>query len=828
MKSSYIDYSMSVIVSRALPDVRDGLKPVHRRVLFGMNEMGNFASRSYKKSALVVGEVMGKYHPHGDSAIYDTAVRMAQNWSLRYTLIDGQGNFGSVDGDSPAAMRYTEIRMRKITEEMVKDIDKETVDFKLNYDDSREEPTVLPTRIPNLLVSGASGIAVGMATNMPPHNLTETVNATIAYVDNPEIDVDGLMQHVKAPDFPTGGIIYGYDGVRDAFHTGRGRIVVRGRATIEEVNGRDCIIVSEIPYQVNKAEMIKKTAELVNEKKLEGISDIRDESDRKGMRVVYVLKRDAVPNVVLNKLYKYTQLQSSFSVNNVALVAGRPATLNLRDMIHHFVEHRHEVVVRRTKYELAQAEKRAHVLEGLLIAIDHLDAVIALIRGSKTVDDARDGLMSKFGLSEIQAKAILELRLQKLTGLERDKIKAEFNELMEQIAYFKRILDEKDLRMSIIKEELVEIRDKYGDERRSEIEYAGGDMRIEDMIADEDVVITISHMGYVKRTPLTEYLTQSRGGVGARGATTRDEDFIEHVFVASNHNYLLFFTEQGRCFWLRVFEIPEGNRTSKGKAIVNLINIPQDDKVRAFINTKDIKDEEYVNSHYVVLCTTKGIIKKTTLEAYSRPRVNGINAITVREGDQLLEARLTTGSMEILMAVRSGKAIRFPEEKVRPMGRNASGVRAMALDTDNDEVVGMVCTDSDQESILVVSQNGYGKRTLVEDYRVTNRGGKGVKTLSITEKTGDLVAIKVVTDEDDLMITTKNGIMIRMEMSEIRVMGRATQGVRVINLKSGVVISSVAKVPHQEDEEAAEVLESGAEGGVEGETPEAPSAENQE
>ena len=818
MKSSYIDYSMSVIVSRALPDVRDGLKPVHRRVLYGMNEMGNFASRAYKKSALVVGEVMGKYHPHGDSAIYDTAVRMAQTWSLRYTLIDGQGNFGSVDGDSPAAMRYTEVRMRKITEEMVKDIDKETVDFKLNYDDSREEPTVLPTRIPALLVNGASGIAVGMATNMPPHNLTETINATIAYVDNPDIDVDGLMQHVKAPDFPTGGIIYGYDGVREAFHTGRGRVVVRGRATIEEVNGRDCIIVSEIPYQVNKAEMIKKTAELVNEKKLEGISDIRDESDRNGMRVVYVLKRDAVPNVVLNKLYKFTQLQSSFSVNNVALVGGRPMTLNLREMIHHFVEHRHEVVVRRTKYELSQAEKRAHVLEGLLIAIDHLDAVIALIRGSKTVDDAKDGLMSKFGLSEIQAKAILELRLQKLTGLERDKIKAEFNELMEQIAYFKRILDEKDLRMAIIKEELVEVRDKYGDERRSEIEYAGGDMRIEDMIADEDVVITISHMGYVKRTPLTEYRTQSRGGVGSRGATTRDEDFIEHVFVASNHNYMLFFTEQGRCFWLRVYEIPEGNRTSKGKAIVNLINIPQDDKVRAFINTKDIKDEEYVNSHYVVLCTTKGIIKKTTLEAYSRPRVNGINAITVREGDQLLEARLTTGSMEILMAVGSGKAIRFPEEKVRPMGRNASGVRAMTLDTDNDVVVGMVCTDSDQESILVVSENGYGKRTLVEDYRVTNRGGKGVKTLNITEKTGDLVAIKVVTDDDDLMITTKNGIMIRMEMKEIRVMGRATQGVRVINLKSGVVISSVAKVPHQEDEvEVVEGVEGAPESGAAGE-----------
>ena len=818
MKSSYIDYSMSVIVSRALPDVRDGLKPVHRRVLYGMNEMGNFASRAYKKSALVVGEVMGKYHPHGDSAIYDTAVRMAQTWSLRYTLIDGQGNFGSVDGDSPAAMRYTEVRMRKITEEMVKDIDKETVDFKLNYDDSREEPTVLPTRIPALLVNGASGIAVGMATNMPPHNLTETINATIAYVDNPDIDVDGLMQHVKAPDFPTGGIIYGYDGVREAFHTGRGRVVVRGRATIEDVNGRDCIIVSEIPYQVNKAEMIKKTAELVNEKKLEGISDIRDESDRNGMRVVYVLKRDAVPNVVLNKLYKFTQLQSSFSVNNVALVGGRPMTLNLREMIHYFVEHRHEVVVRRTKYELSQAEKRAHVLEGLLIAIDHLDAVIALIRGSKTVDDAKDGLMKKFGLSEIQAKAILELRLQKLTGLERDKIKAEFNELMEQIAYFKRILDEKDLRMAIIKEELVEVRDKYGDERRSEIEYAGGDMRIEDMIADEDVVITISHMGYVKRTPLTEYRTQSRGGVGSRGATTRDEDFIEHVFVASNHNYMLFFTEQGRCFWLRVYEIPEGNRTSKGKAIVNLINIPQDDKVRAFINTKDIKDEEYVNSHYVVLCTTKGIIKKTTLEAYSRPRVNGINAITVREGDQLLEARLTTGSMEILMAVGSGKAIRFPEEKVRPMGRNASGVRAMTLDTDNDVVVGMVCTDSDQESILVVSENGYGKRTLVEDYRVTNRGGKGVKTLNITDKTGDLVAIKVVTDDDDLMITTKNGIMIRMEMKEIRVMGRATQGVRVINLKSGVVISSVAKVPHQEDEvEVVEGVEGTSDAGAAGE-----------
>ena len=800
MKSSYIDYSMSVIVSRALPDVRDGLKPVHRRVLFGMHEMGNSSGRPYKKSARVVGEVLGKYHPHGDSSVYDTMVRMAQDWSLRYTLVDGQGNFGSVDGDSPAAMRYTEVRLRKIAEEILSDIDKDTVDFQLNFDDSLEEPKVLPTRIPNLLVNGAAGIAVGMATNMPPHNLTEVVNATMAYIDDREISIDGLMEYVKAPDFPTGGTIYGYEGVRDAFHTGRGRVVLRGKCNFEEVNGRECIIATEIPYQVNKAEMIKKTADLINEKKLEGIADIRDESDRSGMRIVYVLKRDAVPNVVLNKLYKYTALQSSFSVNNIALVHGRPEMLNLKDLIHHFVEHRHDVVVRRTKYELSQAEKRSHILEGLLIAIDHLDKVIALIRASNTVDDARDGLMSQFGLSEVQAKAILDLRLQKLTGLERDKVKAEYAELMALITYLKRILNEESLRFQIIKDELVEIRDKYGDDRRTDIEYAGGDVSIEDMIADEEVVITISRAGYVKRTPLTEYRSQGRGGVGARGATTRDEDFIEQVFVATNHNYLLLFTEQGRCFWLRVYEIPEGTRTSKGKAVVNLINIPQDDKVRAFINVLNLKDDAYINNHYVVLCTLRGIIKKTTLEAYSRPRANGINAITVREGDTLLEARLTGGNDELLMAIRSGKAIRFNESKVRPMGRNASGVRAMALDTETDEVVGMVCVSNPDETILVVSEHGYGKRTDLEDYRVTNRGGKGVKTLNITDKTGQLVAIKSVTDEDDLMITNKSGVMIRLRMDDLRVMGRATQGVRLINLKGNDTIASVARVPRSEDE----------------------------
>ncbi len=807
MKSSYIDYSMSVIVSRALPDVRDGLKPVHRRVLFGMHEMGNSSGRPYKKSARVVGEVLGKYHPHGDSSVYDTMVRMAQDWSLRYTLVDGQGNFGSIDGDSPAAMRYTEVRLRKIAEEILSDIDKDTVDFQLNFDDSLEEPKVLPTRIPNLLVNGAAGIAVGMATNMPPHNLTEVVNATVAYIDDRDISIDGLMEHVKAPDFPTGGTIYGYEGVRDAFHTGRGRVVLRGKCHFEEVNGRECIIATEIPYQVNKAEMIKKTADLINEKKLEGIADIRDESDRSGMRIVYVLKRDAVPNVVLNKLYKYTSLQSSFSVNNIALVHGRPEMLNLKDLIHHFVEHRHDVVVRRTKYELSQAEKRAHILEGLLIAIDHLDQVIALIRASNTVDEAKDGLMSQFGLSEVQAKAILDLRLQKLTGLERDKIKAEYAELMELIAYLKRILNEESLRFQIIKDELVEVRDKYGDDRRTDIEYAGGDVSIEDMIADEEVVITISRAGYVKRTPLSEYRSQGRGGVGARGATTRDDDFIEQVFVATNHNYLLLFTEQGRCFWLRVYEIPEGTRTSKGKAVVNLINIPQDDKVRAFINVLNLKDPDYINNHYVVLCTLRGIIKKTTLEAYSRPRANGINSITVREGDTLLEARLTGGNDELLMAIRSGKAIRFNESKVRPMGRNASGVRAMALDTETDEVVGMVCVSNPDETILVVSEHGYGKRTDLEDYRVTNRGGKGVKTLNITEKTGQLVAIKSVTDEDDLMITNKSGVMIRLRMDDLRVMGRATQGVRLINLKGNDTIASVAKVPRSEEEV---VVEEGA------------------
>tara|TARA_B110000211_G_scaffold58540_1_gene65474 strand:+ start:16072 stop:18588 length:2517 start_codon:yes stop_codon:yes gene_type:complete len=802
MKSSYIDYSMSVIVSRALPDVRDGLKPVHRRVLYGMHDMGNTSTRPYKKSARVVGNVMGKLHPHGDSAIYDTMVRMAQEWSLRYMLVDGQGNFGSMDGDSPAAMRYTEVRMKKIAEEMVKDIDKDTVKFQLNFDDSLEEPTVLPTRIPCLLVNGASGIAVGMATNMPPHNLTEVANATVAYVEDPNIDIAGLMQHVTAPDFPTGGEIYGYTGVKEAFETGRGRIVLRGTANIEPVKERDCIIITEIPYQVNKADMIRKTADLVNDKKIDGIADIRDESDRNGMRIVYILKRDAVPNVVLNKLYKYTQLQSSFSVNNIALVNGRPEMCNLKDMIKHFVEHRHEVIVRRTKFEKMQAEKRAHVLEGLLIAIDNLDAVIKLIRGSKTVDDAKYGLVKTFKLSDIQAKAILELRLQKLTGLERDKIKTEYDDLMELIKRLTEILNEKSIRMQIIIDEMNEVKEKFGDERRTSINYAGGDMRIEDIIPDAEVVITISNLGYVKRTLLSEYRTQSRGGVGSRGASARDSDFIEHVFVATNHNYLLFFTELGRCFWLRVFEIPEASRTSKGKAIVNLINIPSDDRVKTFINTKDLRNEDYVNDNYVVMCTKRGVIKKTSLEAYSRPRSNGINAITVRDGDTLLEARLTNGEHEVLMAIGSGKAIRFPETKVRAMGRNAAGVKGMKFDLEQDFVVGMVCPESDQESILVVSENGYGKRTLVEDYRITNRGGKGVKTLNITEKTGDLIGLVRVNDDEDLMITTKNGIMIRMPVEGIRVMGRATQGVRVINLKKGEVIASIAKVPRSDEEEA--------------------------
>ena len=808
MKSSYIDYSMSVIVSRALPDVRDGLKPVHRRVLYGMHDMGVTSTKAYKKSARVVGDVLGKYHPHGDSSVYDTMVRMAQGWSLRYMLVDGQGNFGSVDGDSPAAMRYTEVRMRKIAEEMLSDIDKDTVDWQLNFDDSLKEPTVLPTRIPGLLINGASGIAVGMATNMPPHNLTESINAINAYIDDYEIEVDGLMQHISAPDFPTGGTIYGYEGVRDAFHTGRGRIVLRGKAVIEEVKGRECIIVTEIPYLVNKADMIKKTAELVNDKKLEGISDIRDESDRKGMRIVYVLKRDAVPNVVLNKLYKYTQLQSSFSVNNIALVNGRPELLNLKDMIRHFVDHRHEVVVRRTEYELKQAEKRAHVLEGLLIAIDNLDAAIKLIRASSTPEDAKTGLMVEFKLSEIQAKAILDMRLQKLTGLERDKIKAEYEELMKTIEYLKSILNDKALRMSIIKEELEEVKDKFGDDRKTDIEYSGGDVSIEDMIPDSEVVITISHAGYVKRTPLTEYKKQNRGGVGAKAASTRDQDFIEHVFVATNHQYMLFFTEQGRCFWMRVFEIPEGTRQSKGRAIQNLINLPQDDKVLAFINVLNLKDEEYINNHHIVMCTKRGIIKKTSLEAYSRPRVNGINAITVREGDTLLEAKLTNGEQDIMLAVKSGKAIRFPENKVRSMGRNASGVRAITVNGQNDEVVGMIVVEEgDGFDVMVVSEQGYGKRSALEDYRITNRGGKGVKTITVTEKTGELVSLKAVTDEDDLMIITKKGTMIRMGVDTLRVMGRATQGVRLITLRKGDEIASIAKVPASEEEEEGEVLD---------------------
>lgn len=822
MKSSYIDYSMSVIVSRALPDVRDGLKPVHRRVLYGMHDMGVTSTKAYKKSARVVGDVLGKYHPHGDSSVYDTMVRMAQDWSLRYMLVDGQGNFGSIDGDSPAAMRYTEVRMRKIAEEMLSDIDKDTVDWQLNFDDSLKEPTVLPTRIPGLLVNGAAGIAVGMATNMPPHNLTESINAINAYIDDSEIEIDGLMQHITAPDFPTGGTIYGYEGVRDAFHTGRGRIVLRGKATIEEVKGRECIIVTEIPYQVNKAEMIKKTAELVNDKKIEGISDIRDESDRKGMRIVYVLKRDAVPNVVLNKLYKYTQLQSSFSVNNIALVNGRPEMLNLKDMIKHFVDHRHEVVVRRTEYELRQAEKRAHVLEGLLIAIDNLDAVIKLIRASATPDEAKNGLMTDFKLSEIQAKAILDMRLQKLTGLERDKIKAEYEELMKTIEYLKSILADKGLRMQIIKDELIEIKEKFGDDRRTDIEFAGGDVSIEDMIPDTEVVITISHAGYIKRTPLSEYKRQNRGGVGSKAASTRDKDFIENVFVATNHQYMLFFTEQGRCFWMRVYEIPEGTRQSKGRAIQNLINIPQDDKVLAFINVLNLKDEEYINNHFIVMCTKGGVIKKTPLEAYSRPRVNGINAITIREGDTLLEAKLTNGEQDIMLAVRSGKAIRFPEDKVRSMGRSASGVRAITVDSENDEVVGMIVVkEGDGYDVMVVSEKGYGKRSSLEDYRITNRGGKGVKTITVTDKTGELVSLKAVNDEDDLMIITKKGTMIRMAVDSLRVMGRATQGVRLINLRTNDEIASIAKVPASDEEELEEGVEN-AEGteGVEGAAPE--------
>ena len=808
MKSAYIDYSMSVIVSRALPDVRDGMKPVHRRVLYGMHDLGVRSNSSYKKSARIVGEVLGKYHPHGDSSVYDTMVRMAQSWSLRYLMVDGQGNFGSIDGDSPAAMRYTEARMQKISEEMLADIDKDTVDHQLNFDDTLKEPTVLPTRVPNLLINGASGIAVGMATNMPPHNLKEVAEGIIAQIDNPEITIDELMAYVKAPDFPTGGIIYGYEGVKEAFHTGRGRVVLRAKADIQEVDGRECIIVTEIPYQVNKAEMIRKTAELVNDKKIEGISNIRDESDRKGMRIVYILKRDAVPNIVLNMLYKYTSLQSSFSVNNIALVNGRPELLNLKQLIGHFIDHRHEVVVRRTTFELKKAEERAHILQGMIIASDNIDEVIALIKASSNAEEARQKLIAKFSLSEVQAKAIVEMRLRQLTGLEQDKLRAEYDELLSTIEDLKDILDNKDRRMDIIKTETNHVVEKYGDDRRSEINFVGGSFRIEDMIPDEKVVITISHAGYIKRTPLAEYKTQNRGGVGQKASTTRNEDFLEHLFVGTNHQYMLFFTQKGRCFWLRVFEIPEGSKTSKGRAIQNLINIEQDDKVMAFICTQDLKDEEYINSHYVIMATKKGQVKKTSLEQYSRPRSNGINAITIKDGDVLLEAKLTTGQSQVVLAVKSGKAIRFEENKTRPMGRNASGVRGIRLANDADEVIGMVSVNDMDSDILVVSENGYGKRSKLEDYRMTNRGGKGVKTISITEKTGSLVSIKNVSDSDDLMIINRSGIAIRMEVESLRVMGRATQGVRLINLRDDDTIAAVAKVlKDDEDIEDVEDIE---------------------
>ena len=810
MKSAYIDYSMSVIVSRALPDVRDGLKPVHRRVLYGMYDLGLLSNRAHKKSARIVGEVLGKYHPHGDTSVYDAMVRMAQEWSLRYLLVDGQGNFGSVDGDSPAAMRYTEARMKKISEEILSDIDKETVDYQLNFDDSLQEPKVMPTRVPTLLINGASGIAVGMATNMAPHNLTEVIDGTLAYIDNNDIEIDELITYIKAPDFPTGGIIYGYEGVREAFKTGRGRIVMRAKTIFEELSGRECIIVTEIPYQVNKADMIKRTADLVNEKKIEGISNIRDESDRNGMRIVYELKRDAVPNVVLNTLYKFTQLQSSFSVNNIALVNGRPELLNLKDLIHHFVEHRHDVVVRRTQFELRKAEERAHILEGLIIASDNIDEVIALIRSSKDGDEARAKLIERFSLSEIQARAIVEMRLRQLTGLEQDKLRGEYEEIMKLIAGLKELLASKELRMELIKTELIEIKDKYGDARRSVIEYAGGDVSIEDLIADEQVVITISHAGYIKRTALSEYKTQNRGGVGQKSAGTRDLDFLEHMYIATNHQYMLFFTQKGKCYWMRVYEIPEGSKASKGRAIQNLINIENDDKVKAFICTQDLKDQEYIDSHYVIMATKQGQVKKTPLEQYSRPRQNGINAITIREDDELLEAKLTTGNSQVLIAVKSGKLVRFEEEKTRPMGRTASGVRGITLTDKDDEVIGMISIDKDNvndSQILVVTENGYGKRTkLVDDdgedvYRITNRGGKGVKTLNVTDKTGMLIAINAVTDEDDLMIINKSGLTIRMKVSDLRVMGRATQGVRLINIKGNDSIAAVAMVMREDDED---------------------------
>ena len=838
MKSAYIDYSMSVIVSRALPDVRDGLKPVHRRVLYGMYELGVLSNRAHKKSARIVGEVLGKYHPHGDTSVYDAMVRMAQEWSLRYLMVDGQGNFGSVDGDSPAAMRYTEARMKKISEEMLADIDKETVDFQLNFDDTLHEPTVMPTKVPTLLINGASGIAVGMATNMAPHNLTEVINGTLAYIDNNDIDIDELITYIKAPDFPTGGIIYGYEGVREAFKTGRGRIVMRAKVGFEEVNGREAIIVTEIPYQVNKANMIKHTADLVNDKKIEGISNIRDESDRNGMRVVYELKRDAVPNVVLNTLYKYTQLQSSFSVNNIALVKGRPQMLNLKDLIHYFVEHRHDVVIRRAQYDLRKAEERAHILEGLIIASDNIDEVIKIIRASKDGDEARTNLIERFKLSEIQARAIVEMRLRQLTGLEQDKLRAEYEEIMKLITHLKELLASKELRMQVIKDELAEIREKYGDERRSQIEYAGGDVSIEDLIADESVVITISHAGYIKRTSLSEYKTQNRGGVGQKSAGTRDQDFLEHLFVATNHQYLMYFTQKGKCYWMRVYEIPEGTKASKGRAIQNLINIEPEDKVKAFICTQDLKDQEYIKSHNLIMVTKQGQVKKTSLEKYSKPRVNGVAAITIKEGDELLGAKLTNGTSQVLIAGKSGKMVRFEEEKTRPMGRTASGVRGITLANENDEVIGIVTVNKDDindTQILVVTENGYGKRTkLVEEdgvdvYRITNRGGKGVKTLNITEKTGALIAINNVTDDDDLMIINKSGLTIRMMVSDLRVMGRATQGVRLINIKGTDSIAAVTKVLREDEaEDISDEFEGDVEEAIEGDLEEGETDESTE
>lgn len=813
MKTAYIDYSMSVIVARALPDVRDGLKPVHRRILYDMSSELNLTSdKPYRKSARIVGDVLGKFHPHGDLSVYDAMVRMAQEWSLRYPLVDGQGNFGSVDGDSPAAMRYTEARMMKIADEVMADIEKNTVDFRPNFDETLKEPVVLPTKVPLLMVNGSSGIAVGMATNMPPHNLTEVVNACCAYIDNPDIEISDLLHFVKAPDFPTGGIIYGYEGVREAYESGRGRIIMRSKTEIEHTStGRECIVVTEIPYMVNKAEMIKKIADLINEKKLEDIAYINDESDRSGMRIVIILKTDAVASVVLNNLFKYTPLQTSFPVNNIALVDGRPTLLTLKDMIKYFVEHRHDVVVRRVKYDLEQAEKRAHILEGLLIAVDNIDEVIRIIRSAKTPDEAKAGLIERFSLTEVQASAIIDMRLRVLTGLERDKLKAEYDDLCKQIEYFKEVLDSYALQMKIVKDELIELRDKYGDERRTELVMRAEEFNPEDFYADDEMVITISHMGYIKRTPLTEYRTQNRGGVGMKGSATRDEDFIEHIYVTTMHNTMLFFTEKGRCYWLKVYAIPEGSRSSKGRALQNVIQIEPDDKIRAYINVRRLNDKEYVDNNYIIMCTKEGVVKKTRLEAYSRPRQNGVNAITIREGDQLIEAKLTTGNSEVLIAAKEGKAIRFNEEAVRPIGRTGAGVKGITIE-DDDEVIGMVCVEPDsKEDILVVSENGYGKRTDLDDYRITNRGGKGVKTLQITEKTGKLIAIKSVTDDNDLMIINRSGLTIRIPVSDIRVSGRATQGVKVINLREGDSIASVIPVPKSDDEEQPVVEQSGVE-----------------